>query len=198
MSSTSWAAGLCRSRSYSSDEPEVEESSNHPPGPVCALQHLGAGEKRTFFPIINTIWPLFKQFRKCIHSFETVIQHVANDYFGEVAAFVCMFQDKVFLYQKALHASKNFPFLEDVFMKRLFRYVFKSECSLHYDCTQIWAFTAKRISSLLCMQIYKAPGTFEINWKHSHVIKPNPDTSQGDPPSNTLEHPLPLSAALEH
>lgn len=50
------------------------------------------------------------------------------------------------------------------------------------------------------MQIYKAPGTFEINWKHSHVIKPKSETSQGDPPSNTLEHPqtLPLSTALEH
>lgn len=78
---------------------------------------------------------------------------------------MCVFQDKVFLYQKALYASKreNFPFLEDVFMKRLLHYVFKSKCSLHYDCTQISAFTVKRISSLLCMQIYKAPGTFEIN-----------------------------------
>lgn len=74
-------------------------------------------------------------------------------------------------------------------MKRLFHYVFKSKHSLHSGYTQSSVSTARRISPLLCMQIYKAPGTFEINWKHSHVIEPNPKTSQGDPPSNTLEHP---------
>lgn len=54
---------------YSTDGPELEESYNHPPDMVCALQKLGAGENHTFFPTVNTIWPLFKQSRKYIHKF---------------------------------------------------------------------------------------------------------------------------------
>lgn len=49
--STSWAAGLAEAgEHYSSNEPELEESYNHPPDMACALQKLGAGKTYQFFP----------------------------------------------------------------------------------------------------------------------------------------------------